>query len=99
MRARRRKSYSQGSARVLTQFCSVCFAVTMIFRLYAIASKFAISRAVKCCERVRALDSTTLMGPAPAGYFSGRSIRISSIGSGKMIVEFCSAAISVSVWR
>src|SRR6185503_1081698 len=32
-------------------------------------------------------------------YLSLRSILISSIGSGKMMVEFCSAAISVSVWR
>ena len=32
-------------------------------------------------------------------YFSVRSILINSIGSGKMMVEFCSAAISVSVCR
>jgi hypothetical protein len=32
-------------------------------------------------------------------YLSARSILINSIGSGKMMVEFCSAAISVSVCR
>jgi hypothetical protein len=32
-------------------------------------------------------------------YLSVRSILINSIGSGKMMVEFCSAAISVSVCR
>ena len=38
--------------------------------------------------------------PQPPFYFtSGRSILSRSIGNGKMIVEFCSAAISVSVCR
>ena len=32
-------------------------------------------------------------------YLSVRSILINSFGSGKMMVEFCSAAISVSVCR
>jgi hypothetical protein len=50
---------------------------------------------------VRPLDTRGLKGsdPSDPGYFSVRSIRINSMGSGKMMVEFCSAAISVSVCR
>ena len=40
-----------------------------------------------------------LVRSSPTLYLSVRSILINSIGSGKMMVEFCSAAISVSVCR
>jgi len=60
----------------------------------------ARSAILEMCNFEKGSDPDPLLvRSSPTLYLSVRSILINSIGSGKMMVEFCSAAISVSVCR